>query len=214
MPDLTLPYDIQPDDPATAEVIMAQFNSIATLLNSTGLDGDNIAATPAVPIPGSAVDLDGQVDTAALQAEAVTYAKIETPNLAAALNVDKFEFGSGHQISVNTETDIVSVSAPSAGFYIVAYRLEAYNEFHSGGAAPNTLRMNCKINGVLSWWEKERWNVSTGATDDLRHTFSGAFLANIGGAHTVKLTLTDAGSSYTEVDVAAAGLQVARIAAA
>ena len=211
MTDIVDPGSINNGDTPDWDAVQAYFDAIYSVINSPGqLDNNNIKS--AAGIAYSKLNLSNSIVAGDLTADAVTYAKIDTPNVTTAANLVKHEFGS-NQISVTTETDIVSTTAPSAGFYLVSYRLHAYNEYHSGGAAPNTLTMNCKINGSTSWTEKERWNISTGATDDLRHTFSGAFPATITGTHTVKLTLTDAGSSYTEVDIGSAVLMLTRLAA-
>lgn len=112
MPDLTLPYSIQPDDDATAEVIMAQFNAIVTLLNSTGLDGDNVDASPSTPIPYSALDLEGGIDADDLAANIVGPAKLATPTRGSAANGALVSQG-----SPNTYATVVTVTIATAGFY-------------------------------------------------------------------------------------------------
>lgn len=104
MPTLTIPNTFV--DAATIEAAEhnANFTAVATLLNSTKLDGDNLQT--------------GGVPTAALADLAVTTAKIADANvtaakLAAAVAGDGLAGGAGTALSVNVDGSTIEISSDS-----------------------------------------------------------------------------------------------------
>lgn len=209
MPDLDYPYDIQPDDDATAEVIMAMFNAVKALLNSTGLDGSNVDASPSEAIPYSALDLSGSVDNGDLAPEAATYDKIATPSITTATNLSAFTDGS---IILGTQTKIAEATAPSTAVYLVIARVQARNP--NSINADSALTCDIKVDGAASWSEDRDWFMSTTLANDLRAGFQAVFPAVIDSGDKVGIYLTDASSSHTRVAAGEGVVQLVRIAAA